>query len=486
LVTSVIVAALVTPVTTATADEGDPVVRPSLGVADAAPQCSAEAPTPGAPTPAADPDPSSIKVGGFNVLFANGTSNESLDARLPLIVDAIHGSGADVVTIAEDELIGSRGYTSQRIARQLAAITGDRWSWCFFMANPIIPNTPDTHVGGGNPDSDALMAISNSIGESVWRTGIGVVSRYPILDSGAHRLPRRVAEEVAACTTELCRYTAQFESRAALRTLVDAPGGRIQVVSTHLSNTISSLSEVTRLAQANDLLQWVHDFSDGAGTPVVLSGDFNSAPDTNAHTAVLDRGFVDTFSVAQPGDPGLTSGQSITAPTATVRSRIDFVFARAGACASPLSAGTGVLGSEVIGDAPQVTGETYLWPSDHYGVVSELEPFPDAPATCPITYTARFSASVCATLGRIAGGGSIADVLRFGVGVYRYFEESGLAVPGPASPNEGPCAVTVAWPALQRTALEATAAAWGFTPEQLNHESGRLVLAIIYSLAHPS
>jgi endonuclease/exonuclease/phosphatase family metal-dependent hydrolase len=486
LVASVMVAALVIPVTTATAAERDAVSRPSLGVSDVPPACSAEAPAPGAPAPTADPDPSSIKVGGFNVLFASGTSNASLDARIPLIVDAIHGSGADVVTIAEDELIGSRGHTSERIARQLAAVTGDTWSWCFFMANPLIPGTPDTYVGGGNPASDVLMPVGNTMGESVWRTGIGVVSRYPILDSGAHRLPYRVADEIAACATDLCRYTAQFESRAAMRTLIDAPGGEVQVVSTHLSNTISSFSEVTRLAQANDLLQWIADFSDGSGTPVVLSGDFNSAPDTAAHTAVLDGGFIDTFSVARPGDPGLTSGQTITSPVSTVRSRIDFVFARAGACASPLSSGTGVLGSTLIGSSPQVTDGTYLWPSDHYGVVSEIKPFPDAPDTCPITYTAHFPAPECAVLGRIAvaRGGSVADVLRLGVGILRDIAQAGHAAPATVGPNEGPCAVTVAWPAAERAAIVTTAAAWGVTPEQLNQGGGRLVLAIIYSLAH--
>jgi hypothetical protein len=260
----------------------------------------------------------------------------------------------------------------------------------------------------------------------------------------------------------------------------------VQVVSTHLSNTITSLSADTRLAQANALLQWIHDFSDGSGTPVVLSGDFNSPPDTTAHSAIVDAGFTDTFSIANPTDPGFTSSQSIASPTATVRSRIDFVFARAGACASPLSAGTGVLGSSMIGNAPLVTEGVSLWPSDHYGVVSELKPFPDAPASCPLTYTVRYPASVCTALSRIAGtgGASVADVIRLGVGGYRYLADAGLATPTTPPINEGPCAVTVSWPASERASIEATAAAWGLTPEQLNNAGGRFVVAIIYLLAY--
>ncbi len=177
------------------------------------PFCSEEEPPVEAPAPLADDDSSSIHVGTFNVLFANGTSNESLDARLPLIVDAIADSEADVVGLQEAELLGSRGYTSERIARGLAAATGDTWSWCFFMANPIVPDTPDTYIGGGNPASDPLMPFANSLGESIYRTGLGLVSRYPVVDVGAIRLPRRVVEEIAACgTDQTCALTARFES----------------------------------------------------------------------------------------------------------------------------------------------------------------------------------------------------------------------------------------------------------------------------------
>jgi endonuclease/exonuclease/phosphatase family metal-dependent hydrolase len=453
---------------------------------EAEPTCRTEQPPAGAPAAVPDPDPSSIAIGSFNVLFASGTSNESLDARVPLIVDALHASGADVVGIQEDELIGSRGHTSERIARGLSAATGDAWSWCFFMANPIVPETPDVHEGGGNPESDFLMPLSNSLGESVWRTGIGVVSRYAIVDAGAHRLPGRVADEIAACgTDQLCAFTVQFESRAALRALVDAPGGPVQVVSTHLVHNITSLSGVSRVAQNEALLGYLDAFSHGSSVPVVLTGDFNSIPESTVHTAVRAAGFVDTFGEAEPSDPGFTSDQEIDVPTSTVDARIDYVFARPGACASPLSEGGGVLSSEVIGDAPSSEHGAFLWPSDHYGVVSELRPFPDASELCPVAYTASFTERVCTALGVVADrtGVSESAVVRAGVEALRALAESGRAVPVAPPPSDGSCKIVVDWSATDAAGVGEAAEAWGVTAEQLHQAGGRFVLLLIYYLA---
>ncbi len=271
-----------------------------------------------------------------------------------------------------------------------------------------------------------------------------------------------------------------------MRALVAAPGGEIQVVSTHLAHSITNLSSLTRVVQNEVLQRWIAEFSHGSAVPVVLTGDFNSTPGTQVHSDVLGAGFLDTFGVARPAEEGFTSHQEIDAPAPTVASRIDYVFARPGACASPLGDGTGVLGSEVIGDSPLSIGPVFLWPSDHYGVVSELRPFPTAPDSCPVTFTARYTPEVCATLARLANltdGAAIADVVRFGVDVFEALADAGRAIPVTPPANDGSCKVVVAFPASEVSTLEATAAAWGLTAEELTQSGGRLVLAIVYYLA---
>lgn len=102
-----------------------------------------------------------------------------------------------------------------------------------------------------------------------------------------------------------------------------------------------------------------------------------------------------------------------------------------------------------------------------------------------VTYTARYSAQVCATLGVVASaaGVSLSDALRFSVAG---FAALGQAIESPSwdpPPNEGPCEVVVRWPADQADDVEEAAEIWGISPDELHHGAGRLLLAIVYALA---
>jgi endonuclease/exonuclease/phosphatase family metal-dependent hydrolase len=149
---------------------------------------------------------------------------------------------------------------------------------------------------------------------------------------------------------------------------------------------LTPLSEFTRAVQVERMLEWVDTFSAFDRHPVVLTGDFNTREGSPVYAAVATRGFVDTFRAANLAAGGFTSSQDITAAAATVRSRIDYVFARGAVCTSRHGARTGALpevtSSAVLGDAPSPVGAGFLWPSDHYGVVSALKPFPATPGTC--------------------------------------------------------------------------------------------------------
>ena len=323
----------------------------------------------------------------YNLLHALGTSNESLDARIPLLVDAIAGAHADVVGLQEVEELGSRGFTTARVAAGLAGVTGAAWHWCFFAANPVIPREPDTLLGGGGPGSIAIQPLAGEpLGETVFRTGVGIVARYPIVESGAHRLGLRAPEEVAACPDLGCQLQAQFESRASIRGVVETPRGRLQVVSTHLPHNLTSQSELSRIVQTDRMLEWINALPATRRHATVLTGDFNAVEGSAVHEAVIADRFVDTFRRASPDDPGFTSPQAIAAATSTVRNRIDYVFARNSQCTSSHGPGVSpvvrVVLSETFGDSPSRMDGGLLWPSDHYGVATELRLLPATHGTC--------------------------------------------------------------------------------------------------------
>jgi endonuclease/exonuclease/phosphatase family metal-dependent hydrolase len=105
----------------------------------------------------------------------------------------------------------------------------------------------------------------------------------------------------------------------------------------------------------------------------VLLGDFNAAEGSVAITALTeDAAFVDAYRTANPTLPGPTVWQRIEAPVPTVWRRVDYVFVIPGTESSGA-----VISSRVILDVPRhLPDGRVLWPSDHYGVLAELDVFP--------------------------------------------------------------------------------------------------------------
>ncbi|MGN6129707.1 MAG: endonuclease/exonuclease/phosphatase family protein [Nocardioidaceae bacterium] len=137
---------------------------------------------------------------------------------------------------------------------------------------------------------------------------------------------------------------------------VEADGGPLVFVNTHLEAWDAGVRD----AQREELLAALTD----AAGPVVVVGDFNAAP----HEVGMPATYVDAWTAAG-GDPagGFTCGQAghLGNGLSTLRERIDYVWAR----------GARVTGCRLVGDRPEDrTAAHWLWPSDHAGVVAELEP----------------------------------------------------------------------------------------------------------------
>jgi endonuclease/exonuclease/phosphatase family metal-dependent hydrolase len=120
-----------------------------------------------------------------------------------------------------------------------------------------------------------------------------------------------------------------------------------------------------QMAQAQNLV----DVLSPLPGPMILAGDFNSAPGMNSYP-LITRAFKDTFAQAAAGRPGFTCCQAddLRNPTSAANERIDLILSR-----GPVR----VKSVEVVGDDP-VTGRTPtgLWPSDHFGVFARLEVVP--------------------------------------------------------------------------------------------------------------
>jgi len=136
-------------------------------------------------------------------------------------------------------------------------------------------------------------------------------------------------------------------------------------INTHLESFNAGL----RFSQSFELL------SGPANTdlPVVLVGDLNSGPTETgefvAYANLLANGFVDTWALANPSDPGVTCCNAENLlnpdPLSILEGRIDHVLAR------PTSR---VVRAKIVGVDQAERTPSGLWPSDHAGVVTTLAP----------------------------------------------------------------------------------------------------------------
>ncbi len=131
--------------------------------------------------------------------------------------------------------------------------------------------------------------------------GDAVLSRYPM------RL--RQAKELPSVTTRICP-----ESRAAIWMEVETPGGKVQVINTHLG-----LGRRERLMQAELLAgpEWLA--SNEPGDPLILLGDFNSLPGSPPFE-LLARELRDTRTLVTP------SPRLRTFPTRLPSLAVDHIF----------------------------------------------------------------------------------------------------------------------------------------------------------------
>jgi endonuclease/exonuclease/phosphatase family metal-dependent hydrolase len=298
-------------------------------------------PTPvseGRPTARPEPrDPDRpLRLLTFNLLHggpAAGFSgnDQDLDARLDIAIADLARIDADVIALQEAAVTRWRGNVPVRVASALG------FHHVFVAATE--------RVSGVRP-LDWLIA--SALG---FRAGPAIVSRFPIRESEVYDLPR--------CTRGL-------DPRVLLRAALVTPWGTLDVYSTHTTR-----GDECQIRRVGEIVRARH-----GQHPAFVMGDFNAEESSPAMAFLTGPvGLVDAFRRANPDTPGLTVWQRVDASAPTVFRRVDYVFLQDG------TALTGrVRSSRVVLDSPRPRPRGgVLWPSDHYGVVADVEVVPRLP-----------------------------------------------------------------------------------------------------------
>ena len=198
------------------------------------------------------------------------------------------------------------------------------------------------NFGGALPvDGEGVFTLSGANVTLVRRDGPAEVVAEA---TGTYDAGLDVPTGIAGVTFPVVRGWGRVDVRVA--------GRPLRFVNTHTE----AYDGPVRDAQRDEVLAANAD----TDAPVVLVGDFNARPDVvglpGDWTDAWTRGEGDGPTCGQAAD--LANGES------TLHERIDYVWVR----------GAGVLGARNVGDrAADRTAPHGLWPSDHAGVVADLE-----------------------------------------------------------------------------------------------------------------
>jgi endonuclease/exonuclease/phosphatase family metal-dependent hydrolase len=277
------------------------------------------------------PEPGLLRVVSYNVHHGGAFSgltgrDDDLETRLQITIDELRALNPDVVGLQEASFTRRRRHLAERLGQELGLHAV--WAQALFRFFPS--ERLNAHIG-------RFMAFGE---------GPAILTRFPVVRWDAHDLPR-------------CGGV--FDPRVLVYATLRTPWGNLDVASTHTTRGFCEVERVVALLEER------------RGTlPTLLIGDFNAEEDSPAiRRLTRGAGFVDVFRAANPSALGLTLRQDLHARASTVRRRVDYIFLVAGRAIAGR-----VRASRVVLDQPRTRVDgTVLWPSDHYGVLAEIEVF---------------------------------------------------------------------------------------------------------------
>jgi Metal-dependent hydrolase len=271
-----------------------------------------------------------LRVVTYNLLHDGAGSgflggDTRLEERLEMAIRELQTLDPDIVAVQEASDSRRHGNVPERLARALG----------FHVV--FAPATE--HLFGLRPLNRLVVGLLG------FKEGSAILSRFPIMASEVYELPR--------CGSWIDR-------RILLRIELSTVWGPLQVFSTHTAR-----GDECQMERVGEIVR------DRLGAaPSLLMGDFNTPETSNVLTTLRkEAGFVDAFRIANPTAQGPTVWQRIEAPDSTVSRRVDFILFLNGRASTAT-----VRSSRIVLDRPgHLPDGSPLWPSDHYGVLAELD-----------------------------------------------------------------------------------------------------------------
>lgn len=256
--------------------------------------------------------PGALRVASLNMLHGF-PDFKNLPVRMELIVAEIRRLDADVVLLQEVPWTLQTGNAAAVLSRELG------YNYLYYRAE-------------GNK---TLI---------FFETGQAILSRFPLKD---------------ARFTSLAPQVNLFESRVALSATALTSLGEVTLVDMHLTNQAAQKN----LGQAGSLLAFVEQLPTGLK---LVGGDFNAREDS-PQIRRLSGAWIDAFRALHPGEPGLTCciDDLNAGPSEPLEERIDYQFLAGGSAR--------VMRAELAFNQPADLGGEWQWPSDHIGLLVELE-----------------------------------------------------------------------------------------------------------------
>jgi endonuclease/exonuclease/phosphatase family metal-dependent hydrolase len=149
------------------------------------------------------------------------------------------------------------------------------------------------------------VAFGRTIGFQGGDYGVALLSRWPI---------QRDTLVPLAVTAPPGRAVGDREQRGVLLAVIDAPGGPLAVLNTHLDASGEDLWRVQEIATVLRVARTAQ-----SGMPLLIGGDFNARPESAVHEALRGAGCGAAWEGGGVGDAS-------TLPAAAPVRRIDYLY----------------------------------------------------------------------------------------------------------------------------------------------------------------
>lgn len=222
---------------------------------------------------------------------------------------------------------------------------------------------------GGEPYRlDYAAADGAGEGEFSFDEGVALLSRLE--PAGAAETLKYAAQVELAAEVAGHRYRLPDDRVALRRRFRLENGASIDIAVSHLTDRPETIGgAAVRTMQARELAAWASAEGDPDST-LILAGDFNDVPGSETIAQFGRAGFIDLHAAFGSG-PGYTNDRDdidLNAEHASHNQRIDYLMMRPAGGHAPE-----VREVALFADRPHRRSDgTWLWPSDHIGVIATL------------------------------------------------------------------------------------------------------------------